>query len=137
MVDHPSENLVKRAIELKIMGKGQLNPIFCAIKKFLPLPFLAGSFFASVNLPSDPLRVPFLEYDPDGLKLLYTALSVAEAEMLSQMLIEAGFHIEFVPSTMTGVFGMTGNHLIYVHANELEKATGFLEEYLLPPVRQA
>ena len=66
---------------------------------------------------------------PPELKLLYTASSAAEAEMLSQVLIENGFHIEFVPTEAAGIFGITGNPSIYVQEGEYEQAIQFIGEY--------
>lgn len=67
---------------------------------------------------------------PEGLALIYTAANTVEAEMLRQILNEAGFHAEFVPSSFMGIFGAGGNSDIYVAADEAEAAGKFLKEYL-------
>jgi hypothetical protein len=109
------------------------NPVFNALKKALPLQLLTWPLGLWVGMPTDPYRVPFLEGCPMDLKALYTAGSSPEAEMLRQVLIDAGFHVEYVPSPATGVFGVTGNSTIYVPAGEFDAATQFLGEYLSPP----
>lgn len=111
------------------------NPVFNALKDALPLQLLTWPVCATaVGVP--PYRVPFLgvlEGCPTGLKPLYTANSSPEAEMLRQVLIDASFHVEYVPTPATGVFGVTGSSTIYVPEDELGAATEFLGEYLSPP----
>ncbi len=116
-----------------LTGSNRLNPVYRAVKYALvaQLPFKA--FMMSANIPLNASQVPFIEPDPDGLKLLFTAASSPEAELLRQVLIEAGFHIEFVPSTVTGVFGLTGNTCIYVPAGEYAEAQAFLRDYYSAP----
>lgn len=74
---------------------------------------------------------------PEGLKLLHVADSVPEAEMLSQALIEAGFHVEYVPGgTGGGVFGIAGNNAIYISEAEYDPAAEFLKDYLAAPPQE-
>lgn len=67
---------------------------------------------------------------PDGLQLVYTAINTIEADMLRQVLADAGFSVEFVPSASTGVFGTSGSSEIYVAAPEAQAAAAYLNEYL-------
>src|SRR5687768_4838779 len=83
----------------------------------------AAASLLMFNIPQNPAKVPFITSNPDGMMLLYTASTVPEAEMLRQMLADAGFHPEFVPSIMMGVFGIGGNPQIYVPADEIKDAT--------------
>lgn len=73
------------------------------------------------------------EAQPEGLRVLHVATSIAEADMLRQVLAEAGFNIEFVPATSTGVFGTTGNSVIYIAEADYAAASEFLKEYLEAP----
>lgn len=81
----------------------------------------------------DTSRKKPLPGTPGGLSFLYTAGSVPEAEMLTQVLLEAGFHIEYVSPVTVGIFGITGNNVIYVAENEHSQAAEFLRDYLNPP----
>lgn len=72
----------------------------------------------------------FDETAPQGLKLLYTSSTAAEADMLRQVLEEVGFHPEHVPSANAAVFGMVGNNSVFVPLEEFEQAEAFLKEYL-------
>lgn len=105
------------------------NAIYAALKKGL-LAQLGFAPFLGAGLPTNPNQVPFIEPAPDGLKLLYAAPTVPEAELLRQILTEAGFAVEFVPSTEMGVFGISGNPCIYVRDTDYAEAHAFLMEYL-------
>jgi hypothetical protein len=109
--------------------KAELNPLFRTIQKGLAaqIPFMLT--MGTAKLPSNPSMVPFIEPDPDGLKLLFTATSAAEADLLRQVLVEAEFDVEYVSSTMTGIFGTSGNPCIYVRTGEYGEALAFLRDY--------
>ena len=86
-----------------------------------------------VDLPEESAKGLFSEADPDGLKMLYSAVSAAEADLLRQILAEAEFHPQFVPSTGTAL-GITGNPCIYVPTGEYSEASAFLNDYFnVPP----
>lgn len=114
-----------------------LNPVFNAIRKALPLQILAAPILAATAFPINPSRIHFLEGTPMGLELLYTADSIPEADMLRQVLIEAGFHVEYVPASAMGVFGVSGSPTLYVPDSELAAAAEFLRDYLNPPASSA
>ena len=114
------------------MNESKLNPVFQAIRKALPLQLLMLPL-VSLTIPLNPNRVIYGEGSPSGLRWLHTASSIPEAEMLQQVLIAEGFHIEYVPSTATGAFGTTGNTNIYVPEREYAQAAEFLKAYLNPP----
>lgn len=67
---------------------------------------------------------------PRGLVLLHVTATTAEADMLRQVLTEAGFHMEYVAGAATGIFGTTGNNSIYVQSAEFDQADAFLKEFL-------
>ncbi len=70
---------------------------------------------------------------PEGMQLLYAAGTSSEAEVLRQVLAEAGYYMEYVPGDNTGVLGTTGNRSIYVRTEEFDSAKAFLDEYLNAP----
>ncbi len=92
--------------------------------------YLKLTMFAFFTQPTNPARIGQGVPSPEGLRLVHCAATVAEAEMLRQLLSEEGFHVEHVPSTSTGVFGTTGNSSVYVRDDQFESAQTFLEEYL-------
>ncbi|MEN6626608.1 MAG: hypothetical protein ABFD69_10305 [Candidatus Sumerlaeia bacterium] len=67
---------------------------------------------------------------PEGLERIHTAMNSIEAEMLRQVLTDAGFSVEFVPSASTSVFGTSGSSEIFVAAPEAQAAAAYLNEYL-------
>jgi hypothetical protein len=91
---------------------------------------VTAAAFASTVTPTDVQKVPFLDTPPDGLGLVHVASTTAEAEMLGNVLTDAGFHVEFVPSIAMGVFGMAGNNRVYVRREEREECIAFIDEYL-------
>lgn len=114
-----------------------INPVFNAIRKALPLQLLLSPVLFSATLPANPYRVPFLEGTPVGLKALHTAESIPEADLMRQLLIEAGFHVEYVPGTAMGVFGISGSSTLYVPEAEYAAAAEFVRDYLNPPAPPA
>ena len=42
-----------------------------------------------------------------------------------QVLTEAGFHVEHVASSLTGVFGISGNTNVFVASDQFESAEAF------------
>ena len=70
------------------------------------------------------------DHAPRGLVMLHSTQTVAEAELLRQVLHQAGFPTQHVPSAGAGVFGTTGNNTIYISEELLPEARAFLEEYL-------
>lgn len=86
--------------------------------------------FGSTAIPTNPHNVASGGPVPQGLELLHTTPTVAEAEMLGQVLTQAGFDIGYVPSASTGIFGTMGNNCIYVPAEQHAEAAAFLREYL-------
>jgi hypothetical protein len=75
----------------------------------------------------------FDEATPDGLSLLHHAINNSEAEMIRQVLVEVGFHPEYVATAATGVLGTSGSTAIYVPTLELKDASAFLGEYFAAP----
>jgi hypothetical protein len=65
---------------------------------------------------------------PEGLALVCSAATAAEADLIRQLLKSAGFHVEFVPPDTTGMFGTTGSMHVHVRADEQEEAREFLHE---------
>lgn len=68
------------------------------------------------------------ESSPQGLRELFLATSPAEAELLRSVLIEAGFHPEYVPSDMSAI-GPHDNSQIYIEVAEYDQALAYLHEY--------
>ncbi|HBF33614.1 TPA: hypothetical protein DDW35_03525 [Candidatus Sumerlaeota bacterium] len=102
------------------------NPFSRFLRKLLPLRFFAPFFDAPVS----PMQLPAFGNPPDGLRLLHCADSVPEAELLTQVLTEAGIHVEFVPTWTGGAFGMSGsNNDIYVQEDDFSKAKELVKEY--------
>ncbi len=87
-------------------------------------------FFGTTMQPTNHAEVVLGGMDPGGFRLLHAAPNVAEADMLRQVLIDAGFHMEHIPTANTGVFGTTGNHNIYALNAEYDAADAFLKEFL-------
>lgn len=107
-----------------------MSTFFETVKRALREPgYFKTLFFAANVTPTNAHRV-FAEEEAAGMKLLHSASTAAEADLLRQILAEAGFHMEHVPSASTGVFGTFGNSNIYVRAEEFEDAEQFLREYL-------
>lgn len=79
--------------------------------------------------PTDAGKIPLIRTAPSGLKLLHSASTASEAELLRQTLLEAGFHVEYVPSKSSGIFGTTGSVDVYVKAEETGEALAFLREW--------
>lgn len=90
--------------------------------------YLKTLFFASAVVPTNTGRV-IVEEGAAGLKLLHTANTAAEAEMLRQLLADAGFYVEYVPSASTGMFGTSGSSTIYVRPLEYDDANLFLNQF--------
>jgi hypothetical protein len=82
--------------------------------------------------PTSPGRV-IVQEKAQGLRLLCTVDTAAEAGWLQQVLVEAGFHQEYIPSTTAGLFGVAGNTSIYVKPEEFDDAAEFLHAYLNAP----
>ena len=97
-------------------------------RAFVPLAFLTGN-------PTNPYAVPFSTTAPKGLVLLHSAQNPSEADLIRQILQDAGFHVEYVPATTTGVFGTSGSVHVYVHTSEREDAHEFLRQ-LREPVNE-
>lgn len=87
----------------------------------------------AAGAPTVPGRV-IVDESAQGMRLLHTADTITEAGWLQQALAEAGFYMEYVPSTAAGIFGITGNNSIYVRPEEYNDARDFLDEYLNAPV---
>lgn len=81
-----------------------------------------------VGSPTDAGAIPPIRTAPSGLRLVYSAPTASEAEWLRQMLLQSGFHVEFVPSITSGIFGTTGSVDVYVEAEQAEDAIEFLGE---------
>lgn len=113
------------------MDDKKTNPVFDKIRAKLPDHLLAPFAFAA-GIPLAVQRVFESDAAPDGLRILHVATSIPEAEMLRQVLSEAGFEIEYVPATSTGVFGTTGNNVIYISEEKYPEAAQFLADYLNP-----
>ncbi|PKO16055.1 hypothetical protein CVU37_11925 [candidate division BRC1 bacterium HGW-BRC1-1] len=90
-------------------------------KMLAPFGLLTGT-------PTNPHVVSFSTTAPSGLALVYSAPTPPEANLTCQILRDAGFHVEFVPSATTGVFGTTGSVHVYVHESEQEEACEFLRQ---------
>jgi hypothetical protein len=90
-------------------------------KAFVPIALVTGN-------PTNPFTVPFPTSTPDGLAHVGSAPNPAEAELTRQTLIDAGFHVEYVPSVTTGVFGTTGSVHVYVRASEKNETCEFLRQ---------
>jgi hypothetical protein len=73
---------------------------------------------------------PSNEPSPMEVVELYVANSIPEADLISQVLIEAGFRVEHVPTAATGMFGITGSNIIYIQAEDYDEAALFLKQYL-------
>lgn len=83
--------------------------------------------------PTNPHEIATSVKAPRGLSLVYCAATVAEADLMRQVLEEAGFHPEFVPSVTTGVFGTTGSAYVFVPKAETEEVESFLKQYFTSP----
>lgn len=86
--------------------------------------------FGAMVQPTNAARVVLGQAEPDGLRFLHAAATIPEAEMLRQVLTDAGFHIEHVAAAATGAFGINANSSIYVRADQYEEADAFLREFL-------
>ncbi len=91
--------------------------------------FLKVLLCGAAGQPTNPGRV-MVDLAPQGLKLLHTANTVTEAEWLTQILRDAGFAMQYVPSASTGIFGTSGNSSIYINRDEYDEALDFLNQYL-------
>lgn len=78
--------------------------------------------------PTNPFAVPFSNAAPEGLEIVYIARTPSEAELVRQILIKAGFHMEYVPPPLTGALGTSGSVCVYVHAGKKESAQEFLSQ---------
>jgi len=92
-----------------------------AEKQFTP-------FVSLTDNPTNPNAVPFSTTAPEGLALVYSAGNPSEADLTRQVLRDAGFHVEYVPSVTTGVFGTTGSAHVYVDACQEKEACEFLRQ---------
>ena len=108
------------------------HPLFHAVKHGLAKQKPGFTAAAESILPDPDNTGPVDEPNPDGLILLYHASSAAEADLLSQILVEAGYHPEYVPSPLTMV-AITGNASIYIAPGEYTEALDFLREYFNAP----
>ena len=88
-------------------------------KNFAPLAFLAGE-------PTNPFKVPFINSTPEGMAHVHTAPTPSEADLIRQMLRDAGFHVEYVPPVTTAVFGTSGSNHVFVRADQEKEAREFL-----------
>jgi hypothetical protein len=104
------------------------NSLFDFIRRLFPFQLIGVP--VATPMPLNPSQLVSLDAAPDGLRLLHCAGSVPEAEMLTQILIDEGLHIEFVPSWTTGTFGTTGNSNIYVQQADYDRAAQLLRDYL-------
>lgn len=91
--------------------------------------FLKVLLCGAAGQPTNTGRV-MVDLAPQGLKLLHTANTVPEAEWLTQVLRDAGFAMEHVPTASTGIFGTSGNSSLYVRPDEHDEAAEFLHNYL-------
>ena len=80
------------------------------------------------EIPAAPFEVPFFSDVPEGLAIAYTAANSAEADMVRQMLQDAGFHVEYVASYRSGVWIAGSSVHVYIHADEVEEARLFLRQ---------
>lgn len=90
-------------------------------KSFVPLAFLTGN-------PTNPNAVPFSATAPEGLALVFSAPTTVEADLIRQVLQNAGFHVEYVSPVSTGVFGTRGSVHVYVHASQEKDACEFISQ---------
>jgi hypothetical protein len=106
-----------------MMSKGDKNPKrhSASEKALAPLAFLTGC-------PTNPSAVPFSTTAPEGLALVCSASTPAEADLIREVLRNAGFPVEYVPAVTTGAFGTTGNVHIYVQAGQEQGAREFLSQ---------
>lgn len=84
-------------------------------------------------VPTNPHEVPLANAMPEGLALVHMAATTAEADLLRQVLADAGFHPEFVPSHSTGVFGTSGSPYVCVRKDEAGEVREFLSHYFDAP----
>lgn len=107
-----------------------MSTLYNNIKRVLRKPsLLKVLIFGAVATPTNPGRV-MVDLSPQGLKLVHTAGTVSEAGWLTQVLRDAGFTMQYVPSASTGIFGTSGNSSIYVIPDEYDEALEFLNQYL-------
>ncbi|MGI8905395.1 MAG: hypothetical protein ACR2IE_02765 [Candidatus Sumerlaeaceae bacterium] len=92
--------------------------------------YLKTLLFGAAVVPANPAPDAFDDTAPSGLKLLHVAPTTAEADLMRQVLAEAGFEIQYVAASSTGVFGTSGNRSIHVREDQFEDANQFLTEYL-------
>jgi len=92
-----------------------------AEKAAVPIALISG-------VPTNPHAVPFATSTPDGLAHVCSASNPAEAELMRQTLIDAGYHAEYVPSVTTGAFGTSGSAHMYVQASEKDEVREFLRQ---------
>ena len=65
---------------------------------------------------------------PDGMRLIHCATTDAEGDLLRQVLAEAGFHPEYVPTHaggLTGIFGYASTTLSGVGFGKLVQTYGW------------
>ena len=93
-------------------------------KIFAPFALLFG------GSPTNPYAVPLSVTAPEGLALVHSAANPPEAALISQILQNAGFLVEYVPPATTGAFGTSGSRHVYVHANQKQDACEFLSQLL-------
>ncbi len=111
------------------VGGGEMPGFVDKLKRAIREPgYLKTLVFAAAVVPTNTGRV-IVEDDAASLRLLHTANTTAEADMLRQLLIDAGFHIEYVPSASTGIFGTSGSSSIYIQPDQFEDADAFLKQY--------
>jgi hypothetical protein len=97
---------------------------------------LTASSATVLGVSFDPLGL-FKDAVPEGLKVLHVAPSQPEADLVRQVLIESGFHVEYVSSTGGGAFGVMGSNVVYVQEADYDAALAFLQEYLNPAEGEA
>jgi hypothetical protein len=90
-------------------------------KAFAPFAFFAGT-------PTNPVGVPFSTAAPEGLALVCSAPTPSEADLVRQILQDAGFHVEFVPAVNTGAFGTSGSIHVFVRLDQEKEAREFLDQ---------
>ena len=85
--------------------------------------------FFILGTPTNPNRVLVGYTEPEGLTLVHCAATTAEADLLRQILEDAGFRPEYVSSVGPGGFGTSGSPYVCVPAEEGEEARRFIAAY--------
>lgn len=92
--------------------------------------WFAKLFSLGMGVPAAPHSIPLGDTAPSGLQFIHASDTAAEGELLRQVLVNEGFHVEYVPAGRTGAWGAMGDTRIFVPEEEAERAREFVRDYL-------